>query len=138
MSIVVNLSKKQNKLLNDYIKSVKGILYEATEDCDIGKFNEYINLMNNIVSYSDAFKKSIKTDKEVDEWAYMVPNLTLYSAMGFFVGIKNDTNSSYIDSLSEELFEKTLSIVGDTSDMLFEEREKREKYSKKKKNEYND
>ena len=72
----------------------------------------------------------------------MIPNLTLYSAMGFFVGVKNKRNSHYIDSLSEELFERTLSVVSDTTDLLYEIKKEKERIEKikiihKERNEYN-
>lgn len=140
--IIEGVSKKQSKLLNEYINFVQGIAYEATEDCSIGKFEEFNSLIDNIVKYTETFSQIIRTDRQMDEWAYMIPNLTLYSAMGFFVGVKNKRNSHYIDSLSEELFERTLSVVSDTTDLLCEIKKEKERIEKikiihKERNEYN-
>mgnify|MGYP003146430621 CR=1 FL=1 len=140
--IITGFPEKQSELLNRYITFVQGIAYEATEDCSIGKFEEFNDLINNIVKYTETFRQIVETEKQINEWAYMIPNLTLYSAMGFFVGVKNKKNRHYIDSLSEELFERTLSVVSDTTDILVESKRKKERIEKikiihKERNEHN-
>jgi|2_EtaG_2_1085320.scaffolds.fasta_scaffold10963_2 hypothetical protein len=140
--IITGFPEKQSELLNRYITFVQGIAYEATEDCGIGKFEEFNDLINNIVKYTETFRQIVETEKQINEWAYMIPNLTLYSAMGFFVGVKNKKNRHYIDSLSEELFERTLSVVSDTTDILVESKRKKERIEKikiihKERNEHN-
>ena len=140
--IITGFPEKQSELLNRYITFVQGIAYEATEDCSIGKFEEFNDLINNIVKYTETFRQIVETEKQINEWAYMIPNLTLYSAMGFLVGVKNKKNRHYIDSLSEELFERTLSVVSDTTDILVESKRKKERIEKikiihKERNEHN-
>ena len=139
---ITGFSKEQGDLLHKHILFVQGIAYEATEDCSLGKFEEFNGLISNIIKYTETFSQIVKTDKQMDELAYMIPNLTLYSAMGFFIGVKNKKNNHYIDSLSEELFERTLSVVSDTTDLLSESKQQKERVEKikiihKERNEYN-
>jgi len=113
-----SLNKKHAKLLEKYMKFIQGVIYEATEDYNSDKFCDYNEILANIVNYVNAFKKMVKTSDRLNEWAYMIPNLIMYSSMGFLTGIKNKRNCEHIEKLSELLFEKTLDFVGETSDIL--------------------
>lgn len=113
-----SLNKKHSKLIEKYMKFVQSIIYEATEDCGYKKFSDFNEILVNIVNYINAFKTMVKSNNRLNEWAYMIPNLILYSSMGFMTGIKNKNNSDEIDKLQEVLFEKTLDFVGETSDIL--------------------
>jgi len=48
----------------------------------------------------------------------MTPNLILYSCIGFLSGIRNKENGELMDRLSEELFEITIDVIGETTDIL--------------------
>lgn len=140
--IMTSLNKKHAHLIEKYIKFVQGIVYEATEDCEPDKFEEFNEILVNIVNYTNAFHKMVKTADRMSEWAYMIPNLMLYAAMGFLSGIKNKTNTKEIDSLCENLFEGTVDFVGETSDILSDIKTKdeiRQKIKKiqKERNEHN-
>jgi len=113
-----SLNKKHARLIEKYMKFVQGVIYESTEDYTCEKYSDYNEILINIINYVNAFKKMVKTDNRLNEWAYMIPNLIMYSSMGFMTGIKNKKNSDQIDKLSELLFEKTLDFVGETSDIL--------------------
>ena len=60
----------------------------------------------------------LKHLKEGQNWAYMTPNLMLYSCVGFLSGIRNKKNSDLLDELSEDLFETTVDFIGETTDIL--------------------
>mgnify|MGYP003150521757 CR=1 FL=1 len=60
--IIEGVSKKQSKLLSEYINFVQGIAYEATEDCSIGKFEEFNSLIENIL------KLLAKSLEQIGKW----------------------------------------------------------------------
>jgi len=137
-----SLNRKHAKILDKYVKFIQGIIYEATEDCEAQKFEDFNEILINIVNYVNAFKTVVKNSSRVNEWAYMTPNLMLYACMGFLSGIRNKKNKKGIDELSEVLFERTVDFVGETSDILYEMEEKSEikrriKQIKKERNEHN-
>ena len=112
------LNKKHARYLNSYIKCVQGIMYSSTEEAAEGKFNEINDLLTNVVRFSNKFKENARNKEELSEWCYMIPNLMLYSSVGFLIGIKTKKNKEDINNSIEALFEKTLSMTSKTSEIL--------------------
>jgi hypothetical protein len=117
---MASVNNEHAELLNDYVTYIQGIVYEATEDSPAKKFEEFNEILANIINYTNAFQKIVKSSKDDREWVYMQPNLMLYASMGFLSGIKNRVNRKLINSLTERLFDKTVDFVGETTDILDE------------------
>jgi len=137
-----SLNQQHEEMLTQYIKFVQGTVYSATEDCDSSKFLNFNEIIENIIDYTNAFNKIVKTTHSRAEWAYMTPNLILYACMGFLAGVKNNENQEVVDSLSQDLFDKTVDLVGETSDILQDIKTKEDIQKKiltiqKEKNEHN-
>ncbi len=115
---ITSLNKKHEQILTKYVRFIQGTVYNATEDYESKKFLDFNEILENIVNYTNAFSKIVKDKNKTTEWAYMTPNLMLYATMGFLSGIKRKENSSYIDELSELMFEKTVDFIGETTDIL--------------------
>ena len=138
-----SLNKQHEEILKQYLTFVQGTVYSATEDFNSSKFLDFNEIMENIIDYTNAFNQIVKTAHRRTEWAYMTPNLMLYACMGFLAGVKNDENEEEIDSLSKDLFDKTVEFVGETSDILQDIKTKEDMQKKiltiqKEKNEHND
>jgi len=138
-----SLNKKHEEILHKYVIFIQGTVFTATEEHPSSKFSDFNEILNNIIKYTNAFNKIVKSSNRRSEWAYMTPNLMLYATMGFLSGIKDKSNKEIIDELSEELFEMTVDFIGETTDILDDIHEK-ELMQKKiltnlnKKNEHND
>jgi len=115
---VSSLNKKHEEIIHKYLQFVQGTVYSATEGYGSDKFLDFNEILENIIKYTNAFNKLIKTSNRRAEWAYMTPNLMLYATVGFLSGVKNDENNELIDELSEDLFDKTVDFVGETTDIL--------------------
>ena len=115
---ISSLNKQHEDILLEYVKFVQGTVYRATEDQQSRKFLDFNEVLENIIDYTNAFNKLVKTPNRMMEWAYMTPNLILYACMGFLTGIKNTENAEDVDFLCEELFEKTVDFIGHTTDIL--------------------
>ena len=115
---VSSLNQKHEEIIHKYLKFVQGTVYTATEGYGSDKFLDFNEILENILKYTNAFNKLVKTNSRRSEWAYMTPNLMLYATIGFLSGVKNDENSELIDELSEDLFDKTVDFVGETTDIL--------------------
>tara|TARA_R100000544_G_C2226155_1_gene60854 strand:+ start:1418 stop:1828 length:411 start_codon:yes stop_codon:yes gene_type:complete len=115
---VSSLNQKHEEITHRYLKFVQGTVYTATEDYKSDKFLDFNEIIENIINYTNSFNKLVKTNSRRSEWAYMTPNLMLYATIGFLSGVKNDSNSELINELSEDLFDKTVDFVGETTDIL--------------------
>jgi hypothetical protein len=139
---MTSVNKKHSQLLDKYVKYIQGVVYEATEFSAVKKFEEFNEILHNIINYTNTFQKIVKNSDKMSEWVYMQPNLMLYTSMGFLSGIKNKKNKNLIDSLTEDLFEKTVDFIGETVNILDAVNEKKEvekkiKLIQKERNEYN-
>ena len=54
----------------------------------------------------------------VDEWIYMIPNLTYHSVLGFVAGTITDSNIESSVKYSKKILEMTLEVIGRCSDIL--------------------
>tara|TARA_R100000656_G_scaffold114243_1_gene86630 strand:- start:381 stop:809 length:429 start_codon:yes stop_codon:yes gene_type:complete len=115
---IKGINSRHSKLLVKYVNFIQGLVYEATEFSGTEKFASFNEVLHNSIQYSNTFKKIMKTPNTERDWVYLAPNLMLYSCLGFFAGIKNKHNKHLIESLSEELLEKTIEFLGCTSDIL--------------------
>lgn len=115
---ISSLNQQHEDILHEYVKFVQGTVYRATENQESSKFLDFNEVLENIIDYTNAFNKLVKTPNIMTEWAYMTPNLILYACMGFLTGIKNTENAEEIEFLSEELLEKTVDFIGHTTDIL--------------------
>ena len=113
-----SLNRKHEEILHKYVNFVKATVFEATDSFTVKKFMDFNGILKNIINYSNAFNKVVKTANRRNEWAYMTPNLMLYATMGFLEGIKNNENEDIISELSERLFETTVEFIGQTTDIL--------------------
>ena len=113
-----SLNKKHEEILHKYVSFIQGTVFIATEDYDSNKFLDFNKILNNIINYSNEFNRIVKSSNRTAEWAYMTPNLMLYATMGFLSGIKNKSNNDIIDELTEEIFEITVNLIGETTDIL--------------------
>ena len=89
-----SINEEHEVLIRRYVNFIKGIAYEANEHCEYGKFDDYNDILNNIIKYTNEFQEIIEYNNQTKEWVYMSPNLMLYSCMGFLTGIKNKDNYS--------------------------------------------
>ena len=113
-----SLNKKHEEILYKYVNFIKATVFEATDNYTVQKFMDFNGILKNIINYSNAFNKIVKTPNRRKECAYMTPNLMLYATMGFLEGIKNNENEDIIKELSDTLFETTVEFIGKTTDIL--------------------
>ena len=84
-------------------------------------------MLDTIIKYSNDFKGYTDKERSKDEWMYMIPTLSLYAALGFLTGIKNDRMKKFVDfnAESERIVDSTLNLVGQLSDVLDDYNEKK-------------
>lgn len=122
---------QHKEILDKYIQKIKALVYYVTEEEEMGKFNDFNEVLTMIISYSNEFRVDhlnfIKYDGEIDEaamleWRYMIPNLVVFSAVGFLSGISNKENREDFKEIRKKLFKKTSEIIGETYDIYADNR----------------
>jgi len=113
-----SLNKYHEDILKKYISFVQKTIYQATEGYTAKKFLDFNEVLENIIDFTNSFNKIVKSSNRRTEWAYLTPNLILYACVGFISGLRNRENNELMSRLSEDLFENTIDLIGETTDIL--------------------
>ena len=114
---------KHKRILEKYLQYVKASIYYITEEHEAGKFGDFIDTLESIITYSNEFREdNEKQTSLMNEWRYMIPNLVVFSSVGFLSGIKRKSISKDVEILKKKLFRKTSEIIGETYDIYAEDR----------------
>lgn len=114
------LNNIHKQLIDKYLKDIQEVMFYITEDMDRGRFHKFNNILINVTKYSNDFKEDDKGEVFVNEWIYMIPNLTYYSVLGFLAGITTKHNIDEIADTSEVVLKLTTDLIGKSTDILEE------------------
>ena len=93
---IVYLNTAHQVLIEKLEKEVKAFMYFATEDEGVGKYQDFLNLLDSVYLYSNNFHEtSIKNnvdDGVVAEFIFLIPNMIFYTTIGFLTALKNNEN----------------------------------------------
>jgi hypothetical protein len=119
MTKIEGVSEEHTVILTEYLAFLEKQLYTITEYCDDGKYHDFEDVLEDIISYYVDFKKyAVHDEAGMEEWIYMLPNLTMYSFMGFLAGVKNKRNIIVIDKVYENVLMSTMEAIGLISDSI--------------------
>ena len=118
MDEIQGINQVHTKILNDFIKYVQQQTYIMTENCEDGKYQDFEEVMEDVFAYYVDFKKyAVKDEDGVEEWVYMLPNLLMYSFLGFLAGIKSKKNYRLVNKIEINVVQATMEKIGLISDM---------------------
>jgi hypothetical protein len=98
-------------------------VYVATENADDGKYQDFQELLEDILMYHDDFVGIGLNNDNVEEWMFTIPNLTMFTALGFFAGLRNKKNDNIIEKCVKNVYNSTMDVVGSLSDLMKDEEE---------------
>ena len=79
------------------MEDVKKIMYYATEDEIVGKYQDFLNILDSVYLYSNNFHDTtlkIEDDNGVTaEFIFLIPNMLFYTAIGFLTALKTNDNA---------------------------------------------
>jgi hypothetical protein len=79
-------------------------------------------LISTIVTYSNNFHKGVsKNDGAKEEFAFMIPNLLFYMAIGFLQGIQKKDQEYNTMKVVQKLANEAQEITGKIADILIDE-----------------
>lgn len=116
------LNDRHQKIVESYVRSVKEVVYYATEESSEGKYGEFTELIGTIITYSNNFHKGVnKNDGAKEEFAFMIPNLLFYMAIGFLQGIQKKDQEYNTMKVIQRLANEAQEITGKIADILIDE-----------------
>lgn len=118
MSKINYLNGKHKELVLEYLYYVKKQVYEATEYSENGKYQDFQDVLDDILTYHNDFYSISLSESGINEWLFCIPNLVLFSSLGFFAGLKTSQSKDYFEELQGKVHFATMELVGKISDML--------------------
>lgn len=130
---ILYLNDQHEEIVESHLKTIKKLMYFATEDVDGGKYQDFLHIVNSIFLYSNNFHKTMvdKVDTDngvVAEFIFLIPNMIFYTSIGFLTALKDGEND---DDMKEALEKIGLSCENTTSelaDIIIDESEKKQIY----------
>ena len=126
---IVYLNTAHQVLIEKLEKEVKAFMYFATEDEGVGKYQDFLNLLDSVYLYSNNFHEtSIKNnvdDGVMAEFIFLIPNMIFYTTIGFLTALKNNENKKMLEAYLLDIGDCCESMTGELADVLIDETQKR-------------
>ena len=126
----INYLNDEHKLIIErYLIDIKKIMYYSTEFTESGKYQEFINIMSSVYSYSNNFYKSMlkkENNGALNEFMFLIPNMMFYTSIGYLTALKDENNYSILGDYLEDIATLTEEATSELADILIDNREKQE------------
>lgn len=117
------INQKHEDLVTNYLKYIQKQVYVATEDADLGKYDDFQDILEDIMMYHNDFVGVGLNKDNIEEWMFAIPNLTMFTVLGFFAGLRNEENDDVVEICVRNVYSATMDIVGSLSDLMKDEEE---------------
>lgn len=121
-----HINKKHDELVTKYLVYIQKQVYNATETADNGKYADFQELLEDVVMYHNDFEETGLNKDNLEEWMFTIPNLTMFTALGFFAGLRNKENDEQVEVCVRNVYSSTMDIVGSLSDLMKDQEEIKE------------
>ena len=118
-----HINAKHECMVTDYLIYIQKQVYLATETADSGKYDDFQELLEDIMTYHNDFVGTGLKKDNLEEWMFAIPNLTMFTSLGFFAGLRNEENDQLIEKCVQNVYTSTMDIVGSLSDLMKDEAE---------------
>ena len=94
---ILYINEQHQIIIDSHIKSIKALMYFATEKVSTGRYQDFLNILNSIYLYSNNFYNTMLDKNDTDdgviaEFIFLIPNMTFYTAIGFLTALKDGDN----------------------------------------------
>ena len=118
-----HINSKHEDMVTNYLIYIQKQVYNATETADSGKYDDFQELLEDIMMYHNDFVGVGLSQDNLEEWMFTIPNLTMFTALGFFAGLRNEENDETIEHCVRNVYTSTMDVVGSLSDLIKDEEE---------------
>ena len=127
---ILYLNDQHEKIVDMHVKNIKKVMYFATEDCDSGKYQDFLDILNSIYQYSNNFYKTMLNKDKMGEGAmaefiFLIPNMSFYTAIGFLTALKDGYNNSDMMASLEKIGMHCENATSELADVMIDENEKK-------------
>jgi hypothetical protein len=118
-----HINAKHEDMVTNYLIYIQKQVYLATETADSGKYDDFQELLEDIITYHNDFVGTGLNKKNFEEWVFAIPNMTMFTSLGFFAGLRNEENDDVIERCVQNVYTSTMEVVGSLSDLMKDEAE---------------
>ena len=116
-------------IIEGLLKDIKELMYFATEDEGLGKYQDFLNILDSVFLYSNNFHETT-LKKEYDdgvmaEFIFLIPNMIFYTAIGFLTALKTVENRKIMRDFLEDIGSSCENATSELADVLIDEQEKK-------------
>jgi hypothetical protein len=103
---------------------VKKTMYYATEYEIVGKYQDFLNILDSVYLYSNNFHdttlKIEGNEGVMAEFIFLIPNMLFYTAIGFLTALKTDENKDDMAIHLESIGSLCENSTGELADVLMD------------------
>ena len=130
---ILYLNDQHEKIVESHLKTIKKLMYFATEDVDGGKYQDFLHIVNSIFLYSNNFHKTMVNKVDTDngvvaEFIFLIPNMIFYTSIGFLTALKDGTNDEDMKDALEKIGFSCENTTSELADIIIDESEKKQIY----------
>jgi hypothetical protein len=126
---ILYLNAGHQQVVEVLMEDVKKIMYYATEDEIVGKYQDFLDILDSVYLYSNNFHDTtlkVEGDNGVmAEFIFLIPNMLFYTAIGFITGLKTNVNSENMLVHLEKIGSLCENATGELADVLIDATDKK-------------
>jgi hypothetical protein len=126
---ILYLNASHQEVVEMLMEDVKKIMYYATEDEIVGKYQDFLNILDSVYLYSNNFHDTtlkVEDDNGVmAEFIFLIPNMLFYTAIGFLTALKTEENQDSILVHLEKIGSLCENSTSELADVLIDATDKK-------------
>lgn len=126
---ILYLNEGHQEVVEVLMEDVKKIMYYATEDEIVGKYQDFLNILDSVYLYSNNFHdttlKIEGDDGVMAEFIFLIPNMLFYTAIGFLTALKTKVNQDSMVVHLEKIGSLCENSTSELADVLLDATDKK-------------
>ena len=121
---ILYLNEGHQVVVESLMEDVKQIMYYATEDEIVGKYKDFLKILDSVYLYSNNFHETTLKieggDGVMAEFIFLIPNMLFYTAIGFLTALKTEENGNDMIVFLEKIADLCENSTGELADVLID------------------
>lgn len=126
---ILYFNNDHQHIVEKLLKDIKELMYFATEDEGLGKYQDFLNILDSVFLYSNNFHETTLKKEHDDgvmaEFIFLIPNMIFYTAIGFLTALKTVENRKIMRDSLEDIGSSCENATSELADVLIDEQEKK-------------
>jgi len=126
---ILYFNNDHQHIVEKLLKDIKELMYFATEDEGLGKYQDFLNILDSVFLYSNNFHETTLKKEHDDgvmaEFIFLIPNMIFYTAIGFLTALKTVENRKIMRDFLEDIGSCCENATSELADVLIDEQEKK-------------